>query len=201
MAQLSLYFKTELEDKVVLKPNQLNGNLEENILKNLKRKVEKIAIANGIVIKVEKIIKYDYGTIDKQDFRAEVSYNVSYDCLFCSPVENLEIICVVNNLPKGYIIAKNGPVCVGILHSQIDQQKFKIINDTITIIGKNRPLAKGDYLRVSIINRNINPGEQNIITVCKLLDIATDAEIKSYKKDQQALNEDDEESKNDDTFI
>ena len=102
----------------------------------------------------------------------------------CSPVKNLSIICLVENIVKGYIIAKNGPVIVAIPFNNIDSDKFQLTNGNIVYKNNSNNIQKGDYVKVSIINIKTNLNEKKITTIAKLLDMATNDEIKSYDNDQ-----------------
>lgn len=184
MAQISLYYRTQLETKVSLLPEQINGNMDDHLLDNLKAKIEGKTIDNGIVLKINRLIDYNYGMIDKANLMGTTVFLVKYECFICSPTKYLEITCVLENIVKGYLIAKNGPVIVAIQFNNIDSQKFEIHDNTIILSKSKTPIKKGDYLKVSVISINNNLGEKNIVTMCKLLNIASKEEIKSFKDDQ-----------------
>lgn len=185
MAQLSLYYQTQLEAKIVLLPSQINADMDKFLLENLKSKIEKKAIDYGIVLQINRLIDYDYGMVDKNNFMANIVYNVKYECFICSPVKNLEIVCVLDNIIKGYLIGRNGPVLVAIQFNNIDTQKFQINGDTIIHTKTKEQIKKGDHLKVSIININNNLGENNIVTMCKLIDFADKDEIRRFNDDQR----------------
>jgi len=184
MAQISLYYQTLLETKVSLLPEQINGNMDDHLLANLKAKIEKRVIDNGIVLKINRLIDYDYGMIDKTNFLGTVVYTVKYECFICSPTKNLEIICVLSNIVKGYLICQNGPIVIAIQFNNIDKQKFERNGNNIIHIKNKTPVKKGDHLKVSVISINNNLGEQKITTMCKLLNLADKAEIKRFENDQ-----------------
>lgn len=184
MAQLSLYYQTQLETKVSLLAKQVNADMDRHLLDNLRDKIEKKVIDNGIVMRINRLIDYDYGVIDKSNFMGTTVYNVKYECFICSPTKNLEIVCVVDNIIRGYLIGRNGPVIIAISTNNIDTQKFSINGDTIINIKTKNAIQKGDYLKVSIINVNINLGELHIVVLCKLLNMATKDEIANFKEDQ-----------------
>lgn len=183
MAQISLYYRTQLETKVSLLPEQIDGNMDEHILKNLKAKIEGKSIDNGIVLKINRLIDYNYGMIDKANFMGTTVYSVKYECFICSPSKDLEIICVLENIVKGYLIARNGPIMVAIQFNNIDTHRFEINENTIFVSKTKVPVQKGDYLKVAIINIKNNLGERNIMTMCKLVNLATKDEIRSFKED------------------
>ena len=114
MAQLNLYYQTQLETSVSLLPEQIDGNIDDHLIKNLKAKVEGKSTENGIEIRVNRLIDYNYGMIDKSNFMGTTVYKVKYECFLCSPIKDLEMICVLDNIVKGFLIGRNGPVIVAI---------------------------------------------------------------------------------------
>lgn len=186
MSQLNLYFRTELETKVSLLPNQINGNMDSHILDNLRAKIEGKAIDNGIVLKINRIIEYGDGIIDKANFMGTVVFPVKYECFICSPLKNLEITCIVKNIIKGYLICNNGPVIIAIQFNNIDNNKFEIEDNTISNKNGNK-IEKGDYLKISIISINNNLGEKNIIVMGRLINLASVNEIKVFNEDQMLI--------------
>lgn len=188
MAQINLYYKTQLETKVSLLPEQINGNIDDNILNNLRVKVEGKIDENGIVIKINRLIDYTYGMIDKTNFMGTTVYTVKYECLLCSPIKSLEIIGVVDNIVKGYIIGRNGPVIIVVEFNNINPQIFEISNNTIVDLQTKKPIEKGNYIKVSIININNNLGEKNIVVMCKLLSFASEDEITHFHEEQQLIS-------------
>lgn len=196
MAQLSLYYQTQLETSVSLLPEQIDGNIDDHILQNLKTKVEGKSSENGIEVRVNRLIGYNYGMIDKSNFMGTTVYKAQYECLLCSPVKDLEIVCIIDNIVKGFLIGRNGPVIVAIQSNNIDMQQFEISGNQIIHKKTKKVIEKEDYVKVSVISINNNLGEKNIITMCKLIGFANDTDIKRYNEEQRLLSEelDDEES-------
>ena len=190
MNQNKLYYITQLETKVSIMPDQLDSNIDDHMLKNLKEKVEKKCMENGIVMHVNRLIDYDYGVIDKVNFTATTVYTVTYECLLCSPIKELEIIGQLQNIIKGYLLLDNGPLIIAVKLSAIDERYFKVVdNNTVTIISTGKNLQKGQYLKVSIININSNLGERNITGVGKLINVASKEEIAQFKEEMKIINE------------
>lgn len=184
MAQNDLYFRTLQESKIALSPDQINGNIDASLLKNLVNKIEGKTNEHGIILKIIKIIDYNYGTINKLNFLATVDYNIKYEALLCAPIKDLEIICVIDNIVKGYLIGHNGPVITAIQFNNMDIQKFEINGNNIIYKSTNLPINKGDYIKVSIININMNLGEKEIVTICKLINLASPKEIEKFEDEQ-----------------
>jgi DNA-directed RNA polymerase subunit E'/Rpb7 len=187
MAQISLYYQTQLETKVSLLPEHINGDIDYHIETSLKDKIDGKSIENGIVIRIIKLISYDYGMIDKTNLMGTTNYKVKYECLLCSPVKDLEMIGVVDNIVPGYIICRNGPIIAAVQFTSIDTHSFKVMENKIYHIPTNKEIIKGDYLKVSIININNNPGERKIVAVCKLLNTGSKNDIKKFKEEQSLV--------------
>lgn len=184
MAQIGLYFQTQLETKVSLLPEQINGSFDTHLMENLKAKVERKSNENGIVLKVNRLIDYNYGMIDKANFMGTTVYQVKYECFLCSPVKDLEMVCILDNIVKGFLIGRNGPVTIAVQFNNIDIQKFGINGNNITHLKSKKIIQKGDYLKVTVININNNLGEENIMTICKLINLADKDDIKRFEEDQ-----------------
>src|SRR3984885_9325397 len=113
MTQMNLYCQTQLETKVTLLPGQINADM------------------GGIVLKVNEIVDYDYGIIDKINFMGSTVYNVKYKCFFCAPIANLELICSVDNIVKGFLVGHNGPIIIVVQLNNINIQQFEINDEKI----------------------------------------------------------------------
>ncbi|AZL89338.1 DNA-directed RNA polymerase subunit [Megavirus baoshan] len=187
MAQISLYFQTQLENKVSLLPDQMNSQMDTHLLKNLESKVKGKVTKDGIILKINRLIDYQPGIIPGSNFAGTAVYDVKYECLICSPTNNLNIICVVENIVKGFLIAKNGPVILIVQYNNINSDKFGIVSGNITYTSNNNPIQKGDYIKVSVININSNIDENKIMAMCKLLDLATKDEITTFENDQMLI--------------
>ena len=122
--------------------------------------------------------------IDKSNFMGTIVFSIKYEAFVCAPIKDLEIICTVENIIKGYIICQNGPLKVAIEFSKIDNHKFEISGNDIIDRATNATIKKGDHLRVSIINIESHKGEKNILAICKLLNIADENDIKKYEQEQ-----------------
>lgn len=187
MAQISLYNTTVLESKVSLNPNQMDANIPENILSNLRAIIEGKSNENGIVLKVNRLVSHDIGKIDRINGSSKVDYVAKYECYLCSPIKDLEIICSLEQFVKGFLVGKNGPVTVLIQINNIDSQRFEIKNSKIYHSSTNRELEVGDYLKVSIINISNNPGENKILVISKLVNMANKDEISRYEHEKTMI--------------
>lgn len=194
MAQLRLYYLTELETKITLLPEQLDGNMDDHILKNLKGKVENRVIDAGIVIRVNRLLSYVNGTIDKSNFMGSTVIPVKYECLICSPIKDLETVCVLENNVKGFLIGKNGPLTCTVLYSNIDSQKFRIDkdeknNNKVIEIKTKKELVTGMHLKVTIVSVSKKSNDKTMVAVCILNGVATPEEINLYNEEQMIISD------------
>lgn len=192
MAQIGLYFQTTLDTKVSLLPEQINGDMDRYLLKNLKAKIEGKAIDSGIVIKINGLIGYNHGMIDKANFMGTTVYVVKYECFICSPTANLEIICVINNFVKGFMLGSNGPVTVVVPFNNIDLTKFENQGDQIINKKTKTPIEKDNYVKVSVVNINNNLGEKKMVVLCKLVGVADEDDIRRYSQEQESIRDNDD---------
>ena len=186
----SLYYRSVLEENVSLLPSQMDGNLEEHLLSNLKNKVENRPFTKGFIIRVIRKLEISNGIIDKSNFTGTAVIPVKFECYICSPLKDMEIICSYENIVKGFILTSNGPVKMTILYNQIDTNKFSITkdseNDDQLIYNKTKEKVEiGTYVRVAIISVADNPSKKQISSIGKLLDIATNDEKKAFEDEQR----------------
>lgn len=191
MAQSGLYYHTQLNSKVSIAPNELDADLDDHILKNLRSKVENKCNEHGIIIRVTRVLSYEYGMIDKTNFTGATTYRVNYECLICSPRKDVEIIGIVDNIIEGYLVARNGPVVIVVSVNNVESQKFQIKDNLLIYNKTKKPVEKGDHIKVSVINTSNNLGEKRTTTICKLLDIASKDDTKNFEDEQNLINGDD----------
>lgn len=189
MAQKSLYYKTQFETKVSLRPNQIDHMIDDHIFNNLKRKIDGKAVDNGIVIRTLRLLNYDYGVIDKSGSDGSTIYRVKYECLYCSPTRDMEIVGKIENIVKGYIFCKNGPIIIVVeLTKNNESGIFKISDTEVKHVATGYVLGRGDYLKLSVLN-SADVESMQIAVMCKLVNIASKADIAKFNADENYINE------------
>lgn len=189
MSRTNLYFRAQLETKVSLLPKQIDGNIDDHLFDNLKVKMEGKNIENGLVLKINNLISYRDGFIDKANLMGTTVFNVDYDCYLCAPTPGLEIICIIENDEiKGYLIGSNGPLTLAIDFHVIDLNKFEISDNRVINKSNKKAIGINDYVKVSIIQVRNTMGDRKIAATCKLINVATADEIARYKEEQKLLN-------------
>tara|TARA_B100001029_G_C15056119_1_gene454501 strand:- start:877 stop:1455 length:579 start_codon:yes stop_codon:yes gene_type:complete len=90
----NIYIKSILSRKVKLPFNILGNNIESNILEKLNENISGKCICEGYIKKNSiEILSYSAGHIMSK----YVIFDVSFNCLLCSPVEGMEICCIIKN--------------------------------------------------------------------------------------------------------
>jgi len=195
MSQKALYYKTQFETKISLLPDQIDDQIDEHILNNLKRKIDGKAVDNGIVIRILRLLAYDYGIIDKASSNGTTIYRVKYECLFCSPTKDTELVGRVENIVKGYAACRNGPIVAVLeLTKNNESAVFKVTDNEIKHIASGKVVQKGDYLRLSVMSSADNVENMQIAVMCKLVNMATKTEIAKFIEDEHYINETQDES-------
>lgn len=184
MTQKPLYYHAHIDDTALLYPDQLNGDYETYLLENIRETNEKRVANMKFIIKVNSIVEKKNGVIDMSNFGTNVIVPVKYHCNVCSPQENMIIIARVHNVSiKRLVVAENGPVVVAISGQSIDESKFVHKDNQIFKLSDNKPLDIGDYIKVIIVQTKYVSGSKNIVVSAKLIDMATEEEIRQYKSD------------------
>lgn len=194
MANLvSPYINTELFTTVQLHPNQLNQDLYLNLISNLRKKVEKKCSQYGYITKVYKIISYSSGYIVAEDFMTSSRYDVKYSGRICYPIEETMIICKINMLKKQMITAENGPIITFIKSTDFNQKIFKRDQDGNMILSKtNEKIKSNDYAKIIVKQSVFRNGDERIIVIGYLYDIANKTEVSKYYNENLTYMEDEE---------
>lgn len=115
----SIYFKSTLNTKITIHPQDLNKNIETILLKKLKETLEGKCCKDGY-IKTNSIamVNRSLGRIEPGYFNGSMIYNVEYSADICNPSEKQLIECNVVSLNK------IGVLCIA---GDSENQPFKII--------------------------------------------------------------------------
>lgn len=179
MELTSPYKDIEQFTKIKILPHQLNSDIRNNMLLNLKKKVEKKCNKNGFIDEVYRITHNEEGIMPSENLSGNVIYDVSYHSRICIPIENTNIIVQIRLISQDLIMAINGPIVMFISRDNIDTNVWEL-EDNFRHIKKKTFLKTNDYVKVKIIAKRINNGDSQIKTMGLLLDYATDKEITNY---------------------
>lgn len=186
----SPYLDTEQYSRVSLESYQMNSDVLINLKFNLTKKVEGKCNKDGFVVKVHKIIEHLNGAIQPENFSASAVFDIKYSCKLCLPIENTTIITKVRTINKVLMVAENGPILCIVLANNINQEKFKMsANNGFYSIKKKREIESDDYVKIHIISKTFNFGDNQIKVMGFLNDVATDEEVENYFDENTADNE------------
>lgn len=177
---VSPYVNTELYSSVSLLPYQMDNDIYINLKENLKNSIEKKCNKYGYITKIFKILEYDNGVIHPENFLASALYNIKYSARICIPIENTKIICKIDIINKVIIKASNGPILCVIKVTDINKSNFSQNNQGNIINNKGSVLDTKYFIKIIIRARKYNSGDDRILILGILDDIATQDEINEF---------------------
>lgn len=183
---------------ISIEPYYMNSDIRNNMKIVLKKKVEKKCNENGYIDEVYRIMNYDDGDLIAENLSGNVIFNVNYHCKICIPIENTIIIGQVKVINQEVIVCINGPIMIFITKDNIDTNIWEI-SDGYLHKPKKGKLAVGQYIKIQILNKNINQGDVQVKAIGVMLDYATPAELTKYYGnvvEEPPINESLDESEN-----
>ena len=185
----SVYYETELQSRINIRPNQMvpGINVTKTLLNNLKQDVERKCSADYYVVSVNKITYFEEGMIDRHNSTGHAIYIVRYSAYICSPTKGQNIVVKYDSAVPDKLLVKNDPIYAFISHDEVPKNIFDVENNNIIYKVENRPIGKDDYLIVQVERTEFVQNSRQIIVKAKLLNIASEKEIKLYKKQQENL--------------
>lgn len=177
-----IFINMELHDIVTIYPWQLNNELYLHIKNNLKNKIEKKCTNAGYICKIKDIVDYkDGGSLQPEDLTGNVVYRIRYNCLVCNPIPKSETITKIEQIIKGIIMSRNGPVLAISKMTDINTNLFSIDNlHNIIYISSKQQLKIGNYIKITIKSTRFFNGDDNLGVIATIDDIATQAEITEF---------------------
>jgi len=165
--------------KVQIKPHMMNSDIKNNMKLVLRKKVEKICNKQGFIDEVFKIESYIEEDIAPENLSGSVNYNIAYHCRICIPIENTQIIAQVKAINQELVLASNGPIMIFIPKDNIDSKVWDVTENFLHLKTRTK-LKDNNYIKVEIINKRINQGDFQIKAIAKLIDFATEKEVKDF---------------------
>jgi DNA-directed RNA polymerase subunit E'/Rpb7 len=164
---------------ISIEPYYMNSDIRNNMKIVLKKKVEKKCNENGYIDEVYRITNYKDGNLISENLSGNAIFNVSYHCKICIPIENTIIIGQVKVINQEVIVCMNGPVMIFITKNNIDSNIWEISEGYLHKEKKDK-LSIGQYIKIHIINKNINQGDIQVKAIGILLDYPTTEELNKY---------------------
>lgn len=165
--------------KIQLQPFQLNSNIESNMEIVLKNKAEKKCNKFGYIDSIVRIRAYSEGHLVSENLQGSVSYDVSYDCKICIPIENTIIIGKIKAINQELIMAENGAIVIFIPKTNIDSNIWNISNE-FTLRKEGTKLKIDDYVKIFIEKKKVSQNDTKIKCIGKLLNLATSDEVREF---------------------
>ena len=136
----NIYFNCILTKKIVVESKYLNENIDEHIIKYLKKKIENLCIDEGFVKEDSvKFLKKSIGMLLGSRFTGDITYEIGYTANICNPVIGNVIDCKVKFINKLGVLGNNGPITI------IVGKQFHTNDDTLSKIKEN------DIIKVEVI--------------------------------------------------
>lgn len=179
MKLISPYRNIKQTTNISLEPYYLNSDIRNNMKIVLKKKVEKKCNENGYIDEVYRIMNYEDGQLIPENLSGNVIFNVAYHCKICIPIENTIIIGQVKVINQEVIVCINGPIMTFITKDNIDTNIWELSDGYLHKPNKAK-LTIGQYIKIHILNKNINQGDNQVKTIGILLDYPSPEEITKY---------------------
>ena len=179
MSLMSPYKETYQYTRIKIEPHYFNADIRNNMEHILKQKIEKKCNKNGYVDEIYEIVEYSDGIMVPENLSGGAVFNIKYHCRLCYPIINSIIIAQVRKITYELIICINGPLYIFIPKEKIDQSYWNISdNFKNKINGKHLELNM--YVQVLIIDKRINQHDKKIKAEGKMMNIASEEEIRKY---------------------
>ena len=185
MESESPYITTILHTTVMLNPREINNDIYINLKKKVQKMLEGRCYGDyGYIVKVIKITDKNMGNLIPENLNSSVSFNVSFSCKICKPLQNTQIICQVKNINRALTRLQNGPIITVIRQDRINPNvfsydmasiRYKELNDK-----KYKILQQNDFVKVTLKSIMFNNGDDKIVALGVLENIATKKEIEQF---------------------
>ena len=177
---------------VPLHCHQIDSNYYLHLKKNLEKKIVGKCNNIGLYTKIVKLTDYEQNEINIENFTADAEYSVKFIATMCIPMPNTMCILkfkkAIFEFGNYLINADNGALsCVMAVKKNghyISMKEGKIYIDS-----QDRFLEIGDYIKVEILNKKIDPGDKKIGIIGKIVSLATEEEVKEFYYDKVLVDE------------
>ena len=176
---VSPYHSINQFTRIQIQPHMMNSDIENNMDIVLQKKVEGKSNRYGFIDKVYQIDKYEETIMLPENLSGAATYNVTYHCRICIPLENTIILGMIKAINQDLIIVSNGPIIMFIPKTNIDSNIWNISNE-FTHKHTSVMLKSNDYVKVLIEKTKINQGDVQIKCIGRLMDLATEEEVSKY---------------------
>ena len=147
----------EIIQKVKLLPSELDGNLNEHILDNLKKKYQGKCIKEGYIIKINNIIDRSLGTVSLNDFETNTIFVVKFIANISNPKEN--------DIIEGCIITLVNSIGI------FAEKEYLTIIITSNVLEKNyeKKYKAGTKIKISVTKIKFELNDKKIRVLGKII--------------------------------
>lgn len=187
---ISPYIVTRLYSPILLRPDQMDEKLYNNLKLNLVNVYKGYCYKEyGYIVDIIKILEKEPGRCETEDLSGCARFNVTYACVLCRPLKDKYLVCKIETMTKALVLARNGPIVVIIIPDKINDKNFVTINNGIRY--KETPasnklvnMLKDDIVKVKILSISLKDKADNINVIGYLDDMASKSEMKLFYDDQ-----------------
>ncbi len=185
------YFVTNLVADVAVHPRLMDNNIIANIKKELERiYLNKVYENYGYI---EKIYGIDDdirgGIIRAEDNSSSSIHTVHFNCRICNPIKKSTIMGKITGINNMIILAENGPIKFMIAENNIDKKNVQFKQSAYYPVNANgelinKPINKGTYVLIQVINKKIVKNKRIIIVFGQLVSVVPDDKLKDMIRSQ-----------------
>jgi len=181
--EFSNFIKTIcLSTTIELYPPQINNDMKESLLLNLKKQVENKCNKYGYVNEVLQINEITSNSIP-MNRKGTCEFKCIYTLNIIKPIPYTFMVCKIKEIISVMVSSYNGPIKAISDINRINPTNFKFENSTLTYIKTNiesKKMDVGDYVKLLVLADKFRLNDVSIKVVGYIYDIATEDEIKQY---------------------
>ncbi len=179
----SPYIITILPASITLEPKYLNNNIYTNIKKKLIDTFEGKCYKNyGYIEKIYEIKEQSKGIILHENPYGSVIFEVKFSCKLWNPIKNTFVVGKLEKYNRKLMNVKCGAIKIIIEDTQFNSPKFSINRKNNLVYNEEDEINIGAYLRIMILSKIFNDGDDSIVAKGYLDELATDEEINKFEK-------------------
>ena len=198
------FFITTLETDILIHPNQMDNNIMDNMKRNLERRYTGKCYENyGFVSEIYEMNQDAKGGIIRaEDLTSSSVHRVSFTCRIWNPIKNSIIVGKIIGINNMIILAEYGPIKFIIGENNINRDNIQFRKSAYYPISSknkneiiNKPISKGTYVMIQVMNKKIVKNKEKIIVIGRLESVILDEKIiqkaikDSYRSGEMILAE------------
>jgi DNA-directed RNA polymerase subunit E'/Rpb7 len=190
------YFITSLEADIRVRPDQMDNNIIDNIKRNLEQTYANRCYENyGYIDKIYDVVDdIKGGIIRAEDITSSSVHRVQFKCRICNPIKKTIIMGRISGINNMIIVAENGPIKFIIGENDINKDNVQYRKNAyypVTSDGEiiNKPISKGTYVMIQIMNKKIVKNKPIIFVFGRLESVVLDENVMNVIRTQYEESE------------